>query len=528
MNSDQIARIENQIDLEFSDSLLNGISYSQSLWTVLSVMEDKHLKMTQIKPLEFEYQHAQIDTLMNALTHPIRCIYKSNDQAPGSIIHDVIDDHYGWAHEWIEKAVQYNNFHAIFPLYWKGKISIEIDGNNINADDWRSEEPRYEVYNRLFRKDGDKSESILDPSKAVELLIGHFQVRKNRFQLNLTPKLVKTLVNIYADYTQSRYKIPDNWKCCHFEFGDFKKVYTTIQAIMFGRFICRSMLAMNGLSGLGYSDAVWVLSKPELENRLSRYSGIEKVKVKKIIEYLTFGSEGIRNPDVAIQPIIDLRNGLLALSPFIFLHSNAERNLCVLLNQISKEKVKYAKLTQQKEYVLKGEIIDEVKSLGYRVESGNLIDTDLDFAVIDDENKLCIAFELKWFIEPAEIRESLDRSKELEKGIEQAKKISDKFLNKDKQLISDVLKIDVDYEFVSAVGSRNWIGSFYVQSESIPIIKIKHFVEELKERGNLESTVRWLQHRDYLPKESVDYEIVDVPLRFGEWQSKWYGIRPIV
>ncbi|WP_417447856.1 hypothetical protein [Idiomarina abyssalis] len=90
------------------------------------------------------------------------------------------------------------------------------------------------------------------------------------------------------------------------------------------------------------------------------------------------------------------------------------------------------------------------------------------------------------------------------------------------------MKIDVDYEFVCAVGSRNWIGNFYVQSEFIPIIKIKHFVEELKERQSLESTVRWLQNRDYLPKESVDYEIVDVPLKFGEWRSNWYGIRPIV
>ncbi|MBJ7268053.1 hypothetical protein [Idiomarina abyssalis] len=423
MNSDQIANIENQIDLEFSDSLLNSISYSQSLWTVLSVMEDKYLKMTQIIPLEFEYQHAQIDILMNALTHPIRCIYKSNDQASGSIVHDVIDNHYGWAHDWIEKAVQYSNFHAIFPLYWKGKISIKIDGNNICADDWRSEEPRYEVYNRLVRKDGDKSEPILDPSKVAEFLIGHFRVEKNRFQLNLTPRLVKTLVSLYADYTKSNYKIPDDWKCCYFGFGEFKKVYTTIQAILFGRFIGRSMLAMNGLQGLGYSDAVWVLPKSELENRLSRYSGVEKAKIRKIIEYLTFGNEGIRNPDVAIQPIVDLKNGALALSPFIFLHSNAERNLCVLLNQIPEEKVIYARLTQKKEDVLKNEIIEEIKNLGYRVESGKLNDTDLDIAVIDDENKLCVVFELKWFIEPAEIRESLDRSEELEKGIEQGKKL---------------------------------------------------------------------------------------------------------
>tara|TARA_R110000868_G_scaffold316380_2_gene577270 strand:- start:1603 stop:2010 length:408 start_codon:yes stop_codon:yes gene_type:complete len=135
---------------------------------------------------------------------------------------------------------------------------------------------------------------------------------------------------------------------------------------------------------------------------------------------------------------------------------------------------------------------------------------------------------LKWFIEPAEVRESLDRSKELEKGIEQAMKIALKFSNGDKQLINDILKIDSTYEFLSVVGSRNWIGNFYVQSELIPIIKIKHFVHELKERKCLDSTAKWLKNRAYLPIESVDYDIVDVSLEFGKWQSSWYGIKPVV
>ena len=60
----------------------------------------------------------------------------------------------------------------------------------------------------------------------------------------------------------------------------------------------------------------------------------------------------------------------------------------------------------------------------------------------------------------------------------------------------------------------------------VPIIKIRHFTDELKQRKNLKSTVKWLEERQYLPKNMVDYEIIDIPLELGGWNSSWYGIKP--
>lgn len=511
MDKNQIKDIEKKIDSAFSENPLNGINYSQSLWTVLSVLEDK-------------YQHPQIYALLNAISHPISCIYKCNSHEPGPLIHELIDDHYGWANEWIDKAFTYDTFNTIFPLYWKGKISIEVEGDKILIEDWRGKDLRYDAYNMLVRKDGDIRESALNNSRAIQLLKGHFHANKNRFQLNLTQKLVESLVKIYSNHTQPRHTIPDDWSCCYFDFGDFKKVFTTIQSILYGRFILRATPAPDGLGGLGYSDSVWVLSQSELANRLSRYTSIERNKIEKIIEYLTFGSAEILHPDIAIQPIVDLGSKILALSPLIFLNSNSERNFCVLLNKIPKERDNYTKLTNGKEELLRNEIIIKIKNLGYRTESGKLKDTDVDLAIIDDKEKLCLILELKWFIEPSEIREILDRSKELKKGIDQAKNIESKFLDNDKQLIKNVLKIDRDYELVCAVGSRNWIGNHCAQCQFIPIIKIKHFVHELKERKCLRSTVTWLKNRDYLPTEDVDFYIVDIPINFENWNATWYSI----
>ncbi len=47
---------------------------------------------------------------------------------------------------------------------------------------------------------------------------------------------------------------------------------------------------------------------------------------------------------------------------------------------------------------------------------------------------LCV--EIKWFIEPAEIREVLARSEELSKGVDQALKITKAFKDADTRLLS--------------------------------------------------------------------------------------------
>jgi hypothetical protein len=527
MQHESIKEIEDEIDAAFFNSPLNNISYSQSLWTILSVVEDIYLNMTHINPLEVDYLHVQTDVLMSALCHPVRAICKNNPNKPAPICHELFDDHYGWAQKWIEDSSVYSNFFSIFSLYWKEKISIRVDGNKLHAENWRTE-ISHEAYNRLIRKDGDGDEPILNTIKVVEILEGSYRKKGSRFYLNLNPKLAKSLVEIWNEQVYSRYQIPSEWECCHFSFGEFKKVYTSIQAILLGRFVSRSILALQGLPGLGYCDSVWVLGLPELVNMLTRYSGVTHKKVEKIIKYLIFGGMGVRNPDVAIQPIIDLRNGQLALSPFIFMNSNSERNFCVLLNQIPDERMKYASLTQQKERVLKEDLTNEITRLGYRVESGSLGDTDLDLALIDDENKVCLTLELKWFIEPAEIRESIDRSKELEKGVDQARVVSRKFFSRDERLVKDVLKIDESYDFLSVVGSRNWIGGFHVRRESTPIIKVKHLIRELKDKRCLKSIIEWLKSGAYLPVEGTHYEVVDIPLQIGRWQSSWYGIKPLV
>ena len=526
MSTDKIQECEIEIDKAYDSNPLNEISYAQALWTILSVMEDRFLKFTYIDNLSVEQKHAHADVYLNALTYPLRSIVRNNKKPSRKIKHELIDEHYEFAADWLDKSEVYNNFCSIFPL-WRNKIiDLTIEDDMLNTSNYKSKEIAYEVYNRLNGKDGITNDIPIDPNKIATLIMYNVSYTVDRFKLNINPKIANLLIKEYSLATNERYNFPEQWEFDNFTLGEYKKVLTSLQALLYGRFIARTNLVFNGMPGLGYPDSVWVISRPELVSRISRYISVKKEIIESIFNYLTFGGVSVRNPDIAVQPIIDLKNGYLALSPFVFLNLDAERNLSVLLNQIDNDRKLYSKLVQQKEDILRDLLKSEIEPLGYEVVSGQLVDTDLDLAIIDRKEKLCIAFELKWFIEPAEIREIIQRSEELKKGVAQALKLMMKFKSNDEQLLNNILKIDKEYVFKVAVGSRNWIGHFDVQNPVVPIIKIRHFTDELKQRKNLKSTVKWLEQREYLPKNMVDYEIIDMPIELGGWKSSWYGIKP--
>ena len=138
-------------------------------------------------------------------------------------------------------------------------------------------------------------------------------------------------------------------------------------------------------------------------------------------------------------------------------HVHAERNLCVLLNQVPADRKLYLQLVDEKESQARSDTINSLAGLGLDFKYGQLDETDLDLAIIDREAKVCLCIEIKWFIEPAEVREILARSEELRKGVSQARKIAKMFSENDTRLMT-LLAIDQSYDFQTMIGSVNFIG----------------------------------------------------------------------
>lgn len=527
-----------------SSSALLEAGCSQAMWTILSVVEDLHLKNRAIKPLSDEELPIFVDNLMNSATHPLRsCLRHGAGGMDGRgkdkpVEKSLIERHYQDASDWLRDADGYRIFCAIFPLWHRGKVELSVEGKRLRAPGLPTQEPEYEAYNRLVHKDALRGDAVVDLSVLQDLIAPHIRVAKKSFELYYEPRLAKALQDHTRHHNQNRYALPDDWRFGAFTIGDFKSIFHTVQGLLQGWFLARLAVAANGLPEMGYISAVWTPRKEELGRRLQRYTGLSPQTIDAVLSYLTFGAHGIRDPDIAIQPLVELAGGFYALSPFIWLHADAERNLCVLLNQLPEFRVTYAGLTHQKEELLRQSLIRELAGLGFDFRYGFLDDTDVDLAIIDHESKNCLCVELKWFIEPAEVREIEQRSAELRKGVTQAKRISDAHSaaqaneaagvsHPTHTRLHSLLRISGQYDLLAVVGSHSWIGFSDVQDPLVPIIKVWQIVLHLREGRSLARTLAWLRQRNYLPIQDEHFLVGSTQIHCGEWEANWYGIGPV-
>jgi hypothetical protein len=517
-----IKSTEISIDEEFNNNRLHNINYAQSIWTLLSVLEDDYFKNIVSTP--DSKINPYVDSMLNAISHPILFRYLSKNKSDKSkIVHQYIHQHYTWAYEWITKAKIYDQFCSVFPLWHKKKLQLYVDENHLITNEWRKKKFEYEVYNRIIQEPNKVDFSNINTDSLLTSIMDNVKVTESEFKINYNPKISKIIIDTFSKIVEDIYNLPEHWETTKFTYGKFKEVFIAIQALLFSRLIVRINLENSGMKNLGYSSAVWVVSYEELLSRIVRYTNVEEESVISIFDFLKYSSNNITTPDIALQPLFDLENGFFALSPFIWLSSNSERNFCVLLNRIATERQIYLKFANEKEAIFRDDIIRNVKELGYDAIHGNLDNTDLDIAIIDRSEKVCVCIELKWFISPAEIREVNEKSEELIIGIGQAKKLLKLYKNNDSRL-ANLIKIDNSYNLFFFVGSKNWIGFEEVQDVEIPIVNMRIFLEKLIENRNLKMTANWFSKRQFLPKEGIDYEIVPVNLELGKWRCNWYGI----
>lgn len=518
-----IARIESEIDAAFADNALAQLPFSQAVWTLLSVIEDHHFKFTIYEPLEANQAAIVVDGLMNILSYPLRVCYQRSTKGRFQFKRELVDKHYELSNKWLNAAEDYVHFCTMFPLFHAKKISLHVQSHELIPTDWSANDQSYEVYNRFVGKRAPEQESILDANKIRTELKSSLKVSGGCYTVRFTRRLMGELALAFGDAFAGRYTLPSNWQFVHFSLAQFRSVFTCLQSMAYAWFVARQIAAANGAPAIAFPSALWTPRKGLLVVTLARHTGMEKSVITEILRYLTFGEADIRNPDIAIQPIVDLTDGHYAISPFIMLHVHSERNLCVLLNQIPAERKLYSRLVDEKEHEIRSETIASLSNLGLDFRHGKLSDTDIDLAIIDHKTKKCLCIEIKWFIEPAEIREVLARSEELAKGITQALKIRVAFNDNDSRLMA-LLGIDPTYDFLSMVGSVNFIGDHRVQHPEVPITKLWHLASEIRKRSQLSEVFEWLRSRSYLPRKDEDYKITEIPIRSGNWRSRWYGI----
>lgn len=527
--SPELRQIEAQIDNAFKSNYLVNLPFAEAAWYLLATAEDS-VFIPLIKGERASVHEAAIDVdrLLTHILYPLGWLY-SSCEAGGKVPFANKQIPYRSALDLLEMAANYKSFVAAFTYATKGLLELSHSENQIITSKKFQADTKYEAYSRLFKPNEDRASFSFD--MVFDVIADHVKVSGERFSYSFTPKIARSIKEIVQPVYEDAFILPDNWEFSRYSLKDFFDFATTLAALAVGHWSARYIAGAKGCIGLGYCDSIKIFEYSELIARLARYSNLPRKTVIEIVEDLTYGKRGIKNPDPALQPLIPLTNQKYALAPWIWMSSAVERNFAVLINRLPSEKAIYSRLVDEKETRMRQQVIEALQMDNYRYEYGRIPQDDslpdIDLAIISDSEKVALILELKWFIDPADINEVITRTEDLKKGVSQIKLLQST-ADKEFEPLFDKLAIDTSYTLGFAVVSANWIGFENVQDINVPIINQRHLVSKIQHEKSLSPVIYWLNKRDYLPTEGVEYEIVQEDAELANWTLNWYGIKPLI
>lgn len=494
--SKELRQIETYVDNYYKTNYLVNLPFAISAWHFMSFCEDVSFKNIQNENVQTIHDiAASVDNFVVQLNYPILWLY--NSCALSGLIPYKYDDHcYKAAWEISKLGNEYIAFESAFVCASRYIIELRIDNNTIKASPFFQNNAQYEAYDRMIGRGNSPIDYDIDKfNEFIELIVNSLRIKGGRFNYNLNPRIVKLAIEILLPAMERKFILPNQWQFSHYSIDEFRKFAISLAAICFIHFNARLHAAMHGCANLGYSDSVFIASQFELLRRLVRYSSVSESALGYLIEDMTYGNRNISKPDPAIQPIIKMNENNLAIIPSLVISCNMERNFTILLNKIPSEKYIYSQLVSEKEKLMRQRIIDNISISDLRYIYGNIFEDksipDIDLLIISDTEKICLFLELKWFIGPAEVREVIEKSEEIDKGIKQLIIISN-VISKDIDFIINKIKIDSSYELFYSVISDNSIGMHHIQNPNVPVIQESHFVNKLNKTMSLTQTSKWL------------------------------------
>jgi hypothetical protein len=534
--SQEIRLAEQQIDAVYQVNPLTKLSFAASVWHVMVVIEDhifsKAMGSDELTRFGME---PMIDHFMSIIRRPIFWL-RMACSAGGEVPRTANPDHYRSAESLLALASEYQQFVTVFTQASRGIITLKLRGDTLLPSAVLPGDSRYEAYNRLIKpldKGLDLASLFASLDEIYMRLLPTLAVDGGNFSYDINPSIVRFTMDALEQVIEQRFSLPDTWRFSRYALSDFKRVYHAVLALAHLQFCARNLAAKLGCENRGLASSVLIVRKYELLNRLVRYTGLGREIIRDIISDITFGANEIpaTKADPADQPLIPLNDEQYVIAPNLLINNAAERNFVVLLNKMPKEREAYLSLVHLKEQVMRERIVVAINIRGWRTWFGSIPSAselpDIDLAVIDSNEKVCIVIELKWFIDPAESRELIEKSEEIEKGISQLSQLRLAFIQHDKRLL-ECLQLDSSYKMAFVLVSENWIGDESEQVAEIPVIREYHLTQKLTKTKSLSETITWLMNRNYLPAENIHYRVVETRPTVGKWTTHWYGLDPLI
>lgn len=515
-----------EIDLAYRSNPLMQENRAQAIWSFLAQCEDEYVCAMLSNSPELALLP---DIVVNLAKWPMRWIWESTAE-DGDVDSSWNKARCRAAKELYELAYGYFQYETVFSLASKGRWHLRLEGNRIVATDRDPRATQWDAYDRVVDAT-EQSSGALDPAYldtgSIAEIIPPVWIDGEHYRYSLSVGVIETAMKHAEPVLDRCFELPDNWKLGQYTLGQYGRVLRFLHVVATIHLLARLAAISQDVPRRGYVDSLVMMDRRSLIERVAAYSGMRKSDVWHIIQMLTFGGHGIRQPDIALQPIVPLGSHLLGWSPLLVSSSALERNLVVLLNRFSDSQRDYSALSGERERLLRKEIEAALEEIGVRHWRGEVPKWgragDIDLVAIDDRRKVCLVMELKSFVGPADPSEVHNRSRELEKGIRQLKKRK-KMSAERRGELNRTLDVDSRYDLTFVLVSKTSAGCGLVLDDEVPIVRSSNLIDKLRSSRSLCVVVGWLKEREFLPVEGRDYVVVHDRVRIGNRVLEWYRI----
>jgi hypothetical protein len=340
---------------------------------------------------------------------------------------------------------------------------------------------------------------------AIHKIVSRAKLKNGEIRYQVITQAAISLLRIF-DVAAA--ELPNSWMFPWGTTSHCQRYFAALQTISIYHLISIHFGAeSHSLTGGGVDQLCLTTEIKRLNQTIARVTSIPMRDVEAITSALTLGS-GTNNPDPALQPLIPVGPTKLAVPCIMVLSSNWGRNMLSLHARVSPTTfdADSAVFEQRMTADIVGLVpreFDPRCNIFLPVEGGT---EEVDLVLIDAVNFAVLLVELKWTIQPGDIREVLARKQAMREKVTQ----THRKLHRARRAIGAVTRklglsqqIDWAIEALVVIDGFGGIASEY--PKEIPIVPKDILVALLAKVRNLRSAHAVLCTDLWLPRDGVNF-----------------------
>lgn len=519
------AEIDALADKAFDNTAAPHPILDISVWHLLTVAEDRvRMFFAGWIQINEAFLFNFIDSLKYSLKHSMLHVIKKSDNEKITLPKKTNPKVYEKAGILINSAEKYETFCRLIASTYnkKGRFLKESDSYNLDYND--IVDIRYSVLEVL----GHGADITPDITSIIYHWLNSdiysYEEIVVKEKINDSVRLKNGKVNysylshiaygIAKKIPQRDIIIPDDFV---FSWGAGNKTLALINSLLVRCFyhVLTIQIATDKfkVKGGAESSLVLILTKEQLCLDIQQLADFSDSDVYQFINILTFGNK-TTTPDIALQPLFVSKSGVLMIPCYHILSSNLQRNLLTLKAKIDSNNFDSQSACFEKYMVSKIQLsLKKWENSSFNKEfKVNGEKEEIDGLVLDEANQTILLMELRWILQPGDVREVYNKIKVTSSKVDQLSRKVD-FVKRNlseivQRSFGDSIKMSKISEWkVEGVVIIQGFGGTASHSNDIPIVTTDVFCKGINWFNDLHNFYIWLRNLSWLPIEGKHFSV---------------------